>query len=51
MPWGKSPQHPLNRRLGRSQSWSGCSAKNRNYGMLHMMVESYAYLACWFYCR
>jgi len=28
-PQGKNPWYPLDRRLGRPQSWSGCSGKEK----------------------
>jgi len=29
-PQGKSPWYPMNRRLGRPQSWSGCGGEETN---------------------
>jgi len=27
--WGKEPPYPLDRRLGRPQSWSGCNGEEK----------------------
>jgi hypothetical protein len=31
IPWGKSPQYPLDRRLGGPESWSGCCGVEKTF--------------------
>lgn len=40
-PWGKNSQYPLDRRLGRSQSQSGCNDKEKNFYPCHKSNPGY----------